>query len=279
MAPDPIQAAQAAAAVVGEVMKAAGDNPNTRAAGNELGKTALTVTKAINNALLPLAAVNYAFDKAREYFDKRFSDDLAQKAQHIPPDQLVEPKASIAGPTLQALAFAHEEPELRDLYLALLTSAMDARSAHATHPAFAEVIRQLTAEEAGLLRHVLAAESLATAEIRLTMAGGAGWITLLTHLLDLRTQPANEPVEHHRATAMVDNWIRLGLIHVSYDKYLQREGTDAYSWIEERPEFKRFRGEHETEQQKVTFQRGILARTSFGAEFATAVGIIGERQS
>ena len=116
-------------ALIGEVMKAAGDNPHVKEAGWELGKTALTLTKAINSVLLPVAAVNFAFDKARIYFTERFPADMAQKAASIPPEAVVEPKASVAGPALQGLAFCHEEEDLKEMYLNLLASAMDDRVA------------------------------------------------------------------------------------------------------------------------------------------------------
>ncbi len=165
---DPLKAAQSGVALLGEVIKAAGDSPNVKAAGNELGKAALTLTKTINNALLPLAAVNFAFDRARQYFSERFAQDLGEKASAIPADQIVEPKASIAGPALQGLAFSHDEPNLKEMYLSLLASAMDGRSSEKVHPAFVEIIRQLKSEEARLLRGILRSRSgIPIAEIRL----------------------------------------------------------------------------------------------------------------
>ena len=98
---DSIKTPTSGVALVGEIIKAAGDNPNVKAAGQNLGQTALTITKTINNALLPLAAVNFAFDKARVYFAEKFQHDISQKATTIPQEQLVEPNASIAGPALQ----------------------------------------------------------------------------------------------------------------------------------------------------------------------------------
>ncbi|HEV8398139.1 MAG TPA: DUF4393 domain-containing protein [Vicinamibacterales bacterium] len=170
---DPIKAAQGTISVVGEVIKLAGESPEVRAAGGELGKTALTITKAINNALLPLAAVNVAFDKARNYFSERFEKELTTKVAEIPADDLIEPKASVAGPALQGLAFSHEEPDLKNLYLNLLATAMDARVAAGVHPTFVEIIRQLTAEEASLLRTVLRERgTIAAAEVRVAVAGG-----------------------------------------------------------------------------------------------------------
>ena len=112
---DPLKTAKDGVAVIGEIIRAAGDNPAVKEAGENLGKTALTITKTINNALLPLAAVNFAFDKAKKYFAEKFQDDISAKASQIPVENLVEPKASIAGPALQGLAFTHEEPSLKDM--------------------------------------------------------------------------------------------------------------------------------------------------------------------
>lgn len=261
--------------VVSEVIKAAKDNPNVKAAGSELGKTALILTKTVNNALLPLAAVNFDFEKARAYFAEKFQADLAIKAASLPPDQIVEPKASIAGPALQGLAFSHEEPNLKDMYLSLLTSAMDGRVAEKAHPAFVEIIRQLNSEEARLLREILRATSgLPIAEIRLTTTATGVWHLLLSHLLNLRNGATDLPVENLQLPAMVDNWVRLGLVDVDYAKKMA-EGK-SYDWVESRPEFLHFRTTQETDKQKVTAQRGVLMRTALGEQFAVIVGLLSQ---
>ena len=61
---------------VGELIKIAGNSEEANQAGKEIGKAAVTISKAINNCLLPLAAINYAFDKARLYFDSDFKEEL-----------------------------------------------------------------------------------------------------------------------------------------------------------------------------------------------------------
>jgi len=81
---DNIKKAKDGATLLGEIIKVSGDNPDVKEAGNNLGKTALTITKTINNALLPLAAVNFAFEKARKYFSEEFQQDLSKKASAIP---------------------------------------------------------------------------------------------------------------------------------------------------------------------------------------------------
>jgi hypothetical protein len=260
------------AAVVGELIRATRDNPDVQEAGRKLGKAAHTIAKTIDNALLPLAAVNFAFDKARAYFAGAFQADLSKKAEAIPPENVVEPKASIAGPALQGLAFTHEEPNLKELYLSLIATAMDGRKAREAHPAFVEIIKQLTSEEASILRSLLqSGNSIALVEVRMTTVGVPGWSTLAQHLGNLSDENG-KPVEMPTAPAMIDNWIRLGLAEVTYDKFLT--GDNAYTWVEERPEYKRFRESHENEKVKISFQKGIMTRTALGAQFARAVGLV-----
>jgi len=269
---DSIKTATTGVALVGEIIKAAGDNPKVKEAGLNLGQAALTITKTINNALLPLAAVNFAFDKARIYFSETFQQDIAQKASNIPPEQIIEPKASIAGPALQGLAFTHEEENLKDMYLSLLATAMDGRVATDAHPAFVEIIKQLNSEEADLIRGVLQSQTpIAITEVRITEVGKDGWGTLTTHLLNLTDTNTKLPVEISRAPAMVDNWIRLGLVDVDYAKHLNAE--NSYAWINDRPEVVRFRQKYENETKKISFQNGIIARTALGIQFAKAVGL------
>lgn len=270
--PGPLKVVKATVSTVGEVIKIAADNPDARAAGGQAAKAVLTVTKAINNALLPLAAVNFAIDKFRDYFETKFNSDLVEKLKNVPKESIVTPKASIAGPAMQGLAFSFEEPDLKDLYLSLLASAMDGRVSDDAHPGFVEIIRQLTSEEAQLLRIILPPEGpLPIVEIHLDLPTPQGFSILLRHLLGLADEAEN-PVQYPRLPAIVDNWIRLGLVEVAYDRRVV--GDDMYEWVESRPEWVRLKAVRETETAKVTFHQGTLARTAFGLQFATAVGIV-----
>ncbi len=269
---NPIKPLKDAADLTGELIRLAGDNPDVKEAGKNLGKTALTITKTINNALLPLAAVNFAFDKARAYFVDKFQDDLSKKASVIPPEHIVEPKASIAGPVLQGLAFTHEEPNLRDMYLSLLATAMDERSTNDAHPAFVEFIKQLNSEEAALLRDILLQDNTPTVEIQRTTTGATGYVVITKHLLNLCDSQTGNPIENPRVPAMVDNWIRLGLVEVDYSKRLIDENN--YRWVEQRPEYIRYCQQMQNDTERIRYHRGIITRTALGIQFSRAVGLL-----
>lgn len=272
-----INAAKDGVSVVAELMKAAGDNPKVKEAGGNLGKTAITVTETINNVLLPLAAVNFAIKKARTYFEGKFQTEIEQKISVIPSERLIEPKASIAGPVLQGLAFVHEEPSLKDMFLNLLATAMDMNVSSDAHPAFVEVIKQMNAEEASFLRSILSTKTIIpVVEIRLVEEGVEGWSVLANHLLNARYDFSSSIlpysiIENPRIPAMVDNWIRLGLIGVYYDKFMTE--PNAYDWVEKRPEFVGFKSQMENDKQKVIFVKGVIMKTSFGVQFARVVGL------
>lgn len=269
---DSIGKAKDSISLVAEVMKAAGDNPQVKEAASNLGQTAVTLTKTINNVLVPLAAINFAFDKARAYFSGKFQEEIAEKADAIPPEHIVEPKASIAGPTLQGLAFTHEEPNLKEMYLNLLATSMDGRTASYAHPAFVEIIKQLDSEDARLVRDVLQASvAIPIVQIHLKKKSG-GYNILLQHLLEMTDSETNLPVEKPEIPAMIDNWIRLGLVEVAYDKFLHDPAK--YLWVDQRPEYLRLKQASWPEEgATVQYKKGCLQSTELGKRFSRAVGL------
>jgi len=269
---DPLKVAKDGVSLVAKVIKATGDNPQVKEAADNLGRTAVTLTKTINNVLVPLAAINFAFDKARAYFSGKFQQEIEEKAESIPPEHIVEPKASIAGPTLQGLAFTHEEPNLKEMYLNLLATAMDGRSASTAHPAFVEIIKQLDAKDARLIRSALQSSSeIPIVQIRRILKGGPEYIVLAKHLLNLTDTTTGAPVEDPELPAMIDNWIRLGLVEVTYDTRLA--DPERYAWADLRPEFLRLSQEPQPDESKVECQKGIMERTELGKRFAKAIGL------
>jgi hypothetical protein len=206
-----------------------------------------------------------------EYFEYGFEDDMRPRVEVIPAEHRVAPKPSIAAPAMQGLAFSLDEPELRKLYLDLLASASDDRRNKGVHPAFVEVIRQLTAEEIPVLTYPLATLALAAASVVGKTKEGAQLI-LRSHLLEVvDTCPGLDSIPELLPT-YVDNWVRLGLVDVQYDEHLARAA--AYDWVEEHPDFKAAKeNQRDPVIISVEFVRGILRPTAFGVAFAKAVGM------
>lgn len=257
-------------------MEVAAKSPELNEAGSNLAKSAKTVTAFVNNCLLPLAAVNYGFQKGKDYFENKFAAEISEKVKEVPVENLVEPRPSVAAPILQALTFAHSEEELKQMFLNLLKTSMDNRVAAQAHPFFADAIRQITSQEARLLTGVLAAESLPI--IRIVVYNGnprsavrgfnhIGYHIAATNIMGLMDEATGEPVAVFEFPAMVENWIRLGFVEVTYEEKII--SGDNYQWVKRRPEYLDAINKHNPEF--VVVNEGIIRATPFGAQFKRAV--------
>lgn len=213
------------------------------------------------------------FGVSREYFDTQFEDEMADRIRDVPEENLVTPRLSVAGPAVQGISFTVEEPELRAMYLNLLAAASDDRSADDAHPSFAEIIRQLAAEEAELLALILPTRVFAMAEIRrhaqpVDQPGPGGYTVLRSHLLPLSQ---NGRLFHDpRHAAFIDNWRRLGLVQTAYDVSLTND--ERYGWVADHPEVMAQREEHDApDEVRVAVQHGVLTVTDFGRQFWNVV--------
>ncbi|OZD05157.1 hypothetical protein CH275_12430 [Rhodococcus sp. 06-235-1A] len=216
----------------------------------------------------------------KDYFNDHFNDEMAARMADVPEDQVVTPRTSIAGPTIQGISYTVEEPELKEMYLNLLATASDARVRDTAHPSFAEVIRQLNTEEAKALADILTVPLHAIIEVHLNSARAEdptaqGFSDVATHVLDWREEGRQV---HVPVNAMyVDNWIRLGLVNVSYITTL----TDPalYAWAETTPIVVDSRKQYETEGfTRIDYQKGVLQVTNFGQKFHEVVIASGTRE-
>lgn len=260
------------------LLNAANRSPDARAAGAEFAKALQTVGEFANTLLLPLAAANYGALKFRKYMTEKFAGELTTHLMGTPSRHVVPPRAVVAGPVLDALVYAHEEEDVRKLYLALLARAMDDREPSVAHPAFVDVLKQIDSAEVGLLRAVLCSgDSLPIVAIHEASPDGGSRV-LISDIIDWRVKGV--PTGDRKTFAYIQNWSRLGLIKVGYDSWLAN--PHAYSWVAQRPEYLGAvqthadqHVENEASQKRTTIQvrRGLLRVTSWGEAFATAVGI------
>ncbi len=105
-----------------------------------------------NVVLYPVKKANLTF----RYKLEAFEDDLKEKIQHIPQENLQAPPTMIAGPALEALRYTYDEEELREMYENLLASSMDNRIAGEAHPSFVDAIKQMSPLDARVLSAVVA---------------------------------------------------------------------------------------------------------------------------
>lgn len=257
---------------LGEIVQLGKESPDAREAGRYAAKSLKIVAQTVHTVLLPLAAANYGAQRFERYMRTKFGDELGERLSAVPPDDITEPRPVVAGPVLDALVYAHEEDDLRGLYLSLLATAMDARNSSSAHPGFTDVLKQLDALEVPYLREVLTAGigSWPVVRFERTIADTKGALIVLNHVLDWRdgVHSAFNPM----TAAYVDNWIRLGLIEVSYSTYLTAD--TAYNWVESRVDYLNYKETFEaTEGVTLSYERGVVRLTEWGKGFAKAIGL------
>jgi hypothetical protein len=251
-----------------QLLAIASETPEMKAAAATYARRVAVKQQIVLKIYQPLARM---LGVSREYFNDDFAADLARKTANIPDEDLTTPKPSVAVPAMNGLSLSLEEPSLKEMYLNLLATATDGRRTEDAHPSFADIIRQLSADEAEMLVSVLKYPGgvMPICRILRREKDSVGHAVLQNHMLDWHDTSTNTPLENPMGSVYVDNWIRLGLVEVSYSDWLTK--PKSYDWVTARQEMARLRAEHESDTYTVEPANGILRLTDFGKRFGQAV--------
>lgn len=193
-----------------------------------------------------------------------FFDELQERAMRIPEDRLQSPPVYVAGPALQAMLFTEDAPELRRLYVNLLGTSMDRETVRTAHPAFVEMIRQLSPDEARILQMLKPGDCWPEIDLLAVSPDDAdAFDTVAQHVSTLGeragcTNPDLTP-------AYVDNLCRLGISTISHGGFL--DDDDVYSALEKHPTFTAQEGIASQNGRRLISRRSYLTLTDFGGLF------------
>jgi len=116
-------------------------------AAKEVGKT---LAKAVRTSLRPVNGVIWTFDQAFDWVSERVSAFLAHEG--VKSRRVTPPPIEIEGRVLAGLQIAGPADDvLRNMFAALIGNAMNSDASDRVHPAFVEMLRQITPVEARLL--------------------------------------------------------------------------------------------------------------------------------
>lgn len=213
---------------------------------NELGETLKTVPELYHDALQPSAqetgkilariprAINAAFsglDKwilNREYSVDETKKLLAKKLNNVNPDKIVEPEPYVAIPAIQAISYAMNSDELRNLYANLLAKSMISDTKDTVHPSFVEIIKQMSPIDARIFQLIIETPVRPLIDLRKRTSDG-NFCVFQSHCSWIKDFSIKQS-----ATA-IDNLLRLGLIEIPYG--ISYTNSQAYSLVRQNPEF------------------------------------------
>ncbi len=195
------------------------------------------------------------------------AESVKEKVKAIPEDKLVEPEPYVAIPAMQQLSYCANNEDLRELYANLLVSSMNADKKWQVHPSFVDIIKQLTPDEAKLLKVLLPTtlQNYPLIDVRLENKRGGGnvlYSNFTTVGLDKLEYPANIGL-------YIDNFLRLKIIEMPAGKVYA--AINAYAKLEQHPIVLSSLPNIHTEELTIKFAHKVFNVTNFGATFINTV--------
>jgi hypothetical protein len=223
-------------------------------AAKEIGKSLQTVAKLINVALAPVKACVWGYEKIEDFITESLNKKLADVAE----ENIVEPDPSVVGPSLEALRFAGNNEDLREMYANLIANSMDQNTAGKSHPGFVEIIKNLSTHDAKILNYF--GESM-RGVMTMKIKSGTGHKEVQTNIIYY--QPDDIPLTLIAST--LENLRRLGLISISYSTYIMDE--TVYDEILQTAFYTGIKAKLEADGHEILGDKGLIKLTDLGKQF------------
>lgn len=110
----------------------------------EVGGAVADVVKTLRLIMAPIQFTAALQDRFRNFLD--------QSVRRIPKEDRVQPPPQILGPTLEGIRYEPEGTPIDEMFSELLSRSMDKKRASEAHPSYAHLIKQISADEARILR-------------------------------------------------------------------------------------------------------------------------------
>ena len=100
--------------------------------------------------LAPITALAWGYDKIAGYLDHAIPAYF--ESRNIGKEKIISPDVAVAIPAIEAMRYTRDE--IRTKLLHLLGASMNIDTAEFVHPAFVEILRQMTPDEAKILNQL-----------------------------------------------------------------------------------------------------------------------------
>ncbi|QUP67967.1 DUF4393 domain-containing protein [Pseudomonas syringae Cit 7] len=227
----------------------------------QIGKSLEIVGKAVNAALMPIQGLVWGAETIQAFL----KDTLSQKLKDVPPEDIVSPKPNIAGPAIESLRYTGHEDSLKDMYANLLAAAMNKNTADQAHPAFVEIIKQLTPDEAKLIAFFLSRRKFPIVTVR-ARKESIGTMDMAVNVSLFGEQAGLECPAH--CPVYIDNLCRLGLVEIP--EGLTYSSDETYDELLNSPAVLELKKNIEDMDHVSELKFEMVRTTSFGKQFGAA---------
>lgn len=232
-------------------------------AAKQIGQSLETVTKCVNICLAPIKALVWGYDKIETFVTERVSEKL----RNVAPENITSPKLQIAGPVVEALRFVGHVEELRELYANLLANSMDKSTIDEIHPAFVEVVKNMTPEESRILQGFKIMNTQHPAiDIIARVKDTSGYRTVFRNFTLLHKEMT---IDVNDVPTFLDNLCRLNVLEIPDGVYIDEAGT--YEPLMNDPALEDLKKNIVAADRMVDYNKKLLELTSFGKRFVRTV--------
>lgn len=230
--------------------------PTLKAVGSVIALPFQIIDAALSKPKLWVAEKHYNYERTLRL--------LAEKLKDTSEELIVPPENYVAVPALQQIAYCFDSDELRDMYANLLANSMNKVVKNGVHPSYVEIIKQLSPDEAKMLRYIYINTYIPTLGLKAYKKNG-GYLSFFESFTNITEFCECDDIGGYEK--YIDNLIRLGLIIKPEDKYLiddeKYEPLRNHSFIVEKMRFLK----SVDEVSNVEFIKGLLELTAFGKTF------------
>lgn len=166
----------------------------------------------------------------------------------------------IVAPALENDKYCMEEKELREFFKNLIVASMNSDTVNKVHPAFADIIKQMSTLDAYTLDYFLnsAQVNIPLANIKRVNKLDSSYNYMYQNLVKLN-HPHYRPVD---ITLSVENLIRLNVLVIPPDRHIS--GLKAYEWVYSNPEYMNIKASIDDSKYYLDIEKLALRTTSFG---------------
>lgn len=192
------------------------------------------------------------------------AEAVREKLQTIPAEKLSEPEPYVAIPAMQQLSYCVNNDELRDLYANLLVSSMNTDKKWQVHPAFVDIIKQLTPDEAKFIKALTPNVSVNNPliDVRIVKKETRGGSTIIYNFTNVGIDKIDLP---KNICSYVDNLERLKLIVIPPTMSLVNK--ELYKPLISHPLLINSLPKTLNEGSEIRYEYKVFCLTNFGADF------------
>lgn len=117
----------------------------TKGVYSDVGHPVLKEVGSIGASLMKLVALPFKFlGMTADQLENKYAEFLKNSISKVEPEDRVIPKAAVVSPLLEHVKFVFDEDGLAEMFSNLLANAMDCNVEKMVHPAFVEMLKQMS---------------------------------------------------------------------------------------------------------------------------------------